>query len=136
MAERLKSYDRKTVKESFSNRFGEMIEKDKLQAMLGKNVDIDALVEERKIMCIWPGGNMPVFPYFQLSKGKLRPQIETVLKTIDEVSEGAFITPLSFCEWMFEGEKGKKPLDLLKIGNDKELIKRAGFYAEKFRKRV
>lgn len=135
MAERLKSYDRKTVKESFSDRFGDMIEKEKLQAMLGKEVDIDLLVAERKIMCVWPGNNMPVFPHFQLDKGKLRPQIETVLQTIDESSNNAFLSPLSFCEWMFDGEKRKRPLDLLKSGKDKELIERARKFGEKFKPR-
>lgn len=127
------SFERESVKQRFQQKFGDMLEEDEVRRILGKTSDLNRLLEEKELIAVWPGGNKPIYPYFQFRKGRLRPQIKTVLNTIYASSNGSFFSPLMFCEWMYrpiEGTKNTRPLDLMKQDKDKKLIAQAQEYGE------
>lgn len=115
-------------------RFGQMLESEELQSILGEKANIKNLVLQRRLVDFWPGENKPVYPYFQLNKGKIRPQIKLVVDKIHESSSGSPYSPLKFFEWIHTPIEGKKatPLDLMKQRANQMLLSEA----EKFGKRL
>lgn len=135
----LKSYDRESVKEYYKARFGDMLEADELRVRLPKDTNIDDLIRNRSLLVVWPGKNRPIFPYFQLNKGILRPEIQLIQTVISETSDNVFYSPLMICEWFYKPliNKNKvRPIDLLKSGNNKRLLEEAEIYGRRLMPKV
>lgn len=107
------SYDRESVKQKFTEQFGEMLEPSEIE---------EGFDTSETLFTIWPGNNVPVFPKFQFKDdGTPNTLFLKVLEIIGE--SGSFYSPKLICDKLFKAdENGVRGINLIQNGNKKKAI--------------